>query len=474
MRMRKSLLVDIIIILIITLVSSLIIFNNLGTSTVKDWDEARYGESALEILKTNNWIVMKYAGEPSLAKPPLGIWLIAISFSLFGINEFALRFFSALAGVLTIIIVYLFGKEISNRYVGIFSATILITIQGFIGFHSARSGDLDSLVTFFITLSLFLFYKYTKTKNTKLLIGTGIAIGLGFLTKSIVGLFPILIIGICIIHQNSLKEYLNKKTLYSALAFLLIVLPWYTLCFFKESNYYKRLYTFLNEIIRGPTPPKWSIDPFYYLQVLASNFDFLLLAILITSFVFLLYLAIKKKKYASFLIIWILTIIIIFSLAKNKTFWYIIPLYPPLCIITALGFEKAKKIFKLNRMTILIIFILILLLPFIKIINYTNQNQINPVHNSIKSLNKDLEKINSTIYFKHLDIYDNNKQSTFFYLNAYSKARISSYTNFSEINTKKGEYVISFDNKTTNILNNKTDYELELTKKDLYLFKKLS
>ena len=76
----------------------------------------------------------------------------------FGVNEFALRFWSALFGAGTIVLVFLFGKEIGNNSVGVFSALLLSTNVLFIGYSRARTGDYDAMVTFFITLSLYFFF----------------------------------------------------------------------------------------------------------------------------------------------------------------------------------------------------------------------------------------------------------------------------------------------------------------------------
>jgi len=126
--MKKNLLIEYGIIILLLLISAGVIFNNLGSSNFFDWDESRHGENSLEILKTNDWIVLKYGGQPDFynVKPPLGAWLIAFSFSIFGVDEFALRFWSAIFGVGTILLVYLFGSEIENKCMGLYPAISLL------------------------------------------------------------------------------------------------------------------------------------------------------------------------------------------------------------------------------------------------------------------------------------------------------------------------------------------------------------
>ena len=57
-----------------------------------DTTEARYGEIARKMAELNNWVTPWFDyGVPYWGKPPLALWLTAISFKVFGVNEFAAR-----------------------------------------------------------------------------------------------------------------------------------------------------------------------------------------------------------------------------------------------------------------------------------------------------------------------------------------------------------------------------------------------
>lgn len=57
-----------------------ILFHNLGNNAIADWDEARHGINAYEMLRSNNWIISTYQYEPDLwnLKPPFSYYLIAL------------------------------------------------------------------------------------------------------------------------------------------------------------------------------------------------------------------------------------------------------------------------------------------------------------------------------------------------------------------------------------------------------------
>jgi hypothetical protein len=51
-----------------------------------------------EMLARGDWVTPHFNGQPRFDKPILFYWLILLSYRVFGITEFAVRFWSALAG----------------------------------------------------------------------------------------------------------------------------------------------------------------------------------------------------------------------------------------------------------------------------------------------------------------------------------------------------------------------------------------
>lgn len=93
--------------------------------------------------------------------------LIAQSLKIFGVSEFAARLPSALFGVLTIPLIFLAGKELGNKRVGIIAA-FLLTFSAYenIWNHDAR---MYSQLQFFYLLTSYLFYIFIKSKNWKII-----------------------------------------------------------------------------------------------------------------------------------------------------------------------------------------------------------------------------------------------------------------------------------------------------------------
>ncbi|MEK7580978.1 MAG: glycosyltransferase family 39 protein [Patescibacteria group bacterium] len=95
-----------------------------------DWDETAHGYNAYSILKTGK---DEYGYKFPLSfrsfddyKPPLYTYLVVPSVALFGLNDFAVRFPSALLGVLAILFTYLMVFELfKNRKIAYLSAFFL-------------------------------------------------------------------------------------------------------------------------------------------------------------------------------------------------------------------------------------------------------------------------------------------------------------------------------------------------------------
>lgn len=100
---------------------------HLGGSRLWDRDETRNAGCAAEMLARSDWVVPTFNEELRDAKPVLLYWLVMISYSLFGVSEFAARFPSAFLSLGTILATYVIGRRLFNPQVGLLAGTILAT-----------------------------------------------------------------------------------------------------------------------------------------------------------------------------------------------------------------------------------------------------------------------------------------------------------------------------------------------------------
>src|SRR5688572_8140979 len=101
---------------------------------IRQWDESRLAVNAAEMLDNGNWIVTYFGGNPDLwnTKPPLQIWLIALSIKLFGYTEFAVRFPTTLAVLATFGVIFIFSlRHFKSVLIAVLSVLVLVTSQGY-------------------------------------------------------------------------------------------------------------------------------------------------------------------------------------------------------------------------------------------------------------------------------------------------------------------------------------------------------
>ena len=163
------------------------------------------------MYETNQWIVMQYDYSiPFWAKPPLSTWLSAISFNVFGINEFAARLPSFIIGL---VIIGLLTKIKEIKKVDVFFiALVLLTIPEFLLHMGVTSTD--SALMFSTTLVMISFWNsmiYHKTTIWNYLFFVGIGIGLLAKGPLIIVLTSVPIFIWCVLDFKNRFIYLWKK-----------------------------------------------------------------------------------------------------------------------------------------------------------------------------------------------------------------------------------------------------------------------
>jgi 4-amino-4-deoxy-L-arabinose transferase-like glycosyltransferase len=182
--------------LFIALIGVVLYVPFLGSVHLFDWDEINFAESAREMLVTGNYLDVQINYEVFWEKPPLFIWLQALSMHVFGINEFAARFPNALIGITTLMVLFTIGKKLINEKFGwIWMFAHALSVLTFLYF---KSGIIDPLFNLFIFLGIYQFILFAQGDNSKWY-RTGLSaffIGLAILTKGPVALAFILTNGI--------------------------------------------------------------------------------------------------------------------------------------------------------------------------------------------------------------------------------------------------------------------------------------
>lgn len=350
----------------ILLVASYNYLYHLDAEKVWDWDEARAGVTAYEMLQNHNFVDSTYVHKTELwnLKPPLGLWFIALDYKLFGFNVFALRFYSGFCCLLSVLIVLWFMAKNAGKSIAVISGYILASTGPMIFIHGARSGDYSPLFTFLVLL--FIVFLYMSENNTIYLYAAGFIFSLSFLVYSFAA-FQLLVLAGVYLFVTGLYKKINFK---SGVGFVLFSFApiggWIVwrlnnvdgLLFLKGMVSYD-LFKRATQSLEGHGG-----NTDYYLTSLVQSdpYWFTFLAI-----VLLLFLGVSGFKLIlnnRLLIISSLGVIVplvLFSLAQTKLGWYLIPSYPPLAIVIACLFLiliKEQKFQSGGKVVLLILFLI--------------------------------------------------------------------------------------------------------------------
>jgi len=175
--MKKQTLSKILVFLALTA----IVFVNNGSVSLWDQDEAAYAGFAKRMLETADYTVPQFTWSDVHRKPPLHFWLITVAYRIFGVNEFAVRFFVALALLGTYLLIYFFGRRFIGEKAAFYSAIVLGT--SFFAPLLGKVAVTDGLLLFFHTLAGFSLLMVLDRRSWKYVFWFYFAVALGLLVK---------------------------------------------------------------------------------------------------------------------------------------------------------------------------------------------------------------------------------------------------------------------------------------------------
>ncbi len=231
------------------------------------------------------------------------------------------------------IMVYFLGRVLLIEAIGLLGVLILMGGRDFLLNHNMRTGVMDSLMMFFLVGSFFFFRLREKKPYFYYL--SGLCMGLGALTKSVQALVPLIII---ILYLVLTRQYAELKTRpFWGMVGLALLLPtlWYLpQMLFSPGFFDVAIIKQIFHRVQGKIHRPHVHGPFYFFQVIYFGFfPWSLLAVPAIGIAF--WQAIQRKnREMIFLLTWIFTVFIGFSISK-KTVWYhqIRYILPWLCTI---------------------------------------------------------------------------------------------------------------------------------------------
>ena len=192
------------------------------------WDEASLGYNAYSILKTgHDEFGKKFPSDKFIAfgdyKPVGYIYAAVPSIALFGLNEFAVRFPSALSGVLMVILTYYLVKELFNKEKLALISAFLLAVSPW-SLHLSRVAFEANLAALLNLLAVYFFIKGAKEKGYYLIFSMICFAGAFYTFNSNRVFLPLLLLALTLVF---IKDLWKKKQWFagSLIVIFILLLP---------------------------------------------------------------------------------------------------------------------------------------------------------------------------------------------------------------------------------------------------------
>ncbi len=205
--------------------------------------DAVQAQIARNMLNSGDWVIARLDGVPYLEKSPLIYWMIAISYRVFGVHDWAARIPVALAAVLLVYITYRYGRWAFQARAGYYAGSALATCVGL--FLFTRILIPDVMLTLTTCLAYWAFQRATDAEERQTRVWGAVlaaSLGTGIMLKGLIALVVFgggVFVYLVLTRQLFSRELWKRLHVYSGAAILLLVAaPWHILATLRMPPYF--------------------------------------------------------------------------------------------------------------------------------------------------------------------------------------------------------------------------------------------
>lgn len=331
---------------------ALIWFVPLGYRGLIHSDEGRYALLGLEMFRSGDWITPRLNGLLYFEKPVFQYWMTALSFTVFGVNDFAARMWPALSGFLSVVVVYFTAQRLWTERAAVFAAAVTGSSVWIIG--NAHFLTVDMGLTFFLTLTAcgFLLAQRDEAAPAEQRWGMWLAwaaMAGATLSKGLIG---ILIPGATLFLYSlwcwHWQPWRKMQWVSGLVIFFALAAPWFVLVsqrnpdfahFFFIHEHFERFLTTQHKRVGA----WWYFFPILFVGFLPWT----------TYLPVLLQAAVKRTtaqfQTQRFMLVWLVFTFVFFSRSGSKLPSYILPMFPVLGLMLGRYLDQAATAAQIRR-----------------------------------------------------------------------------------------------------------------------------
>src|SRR6202049_3377109 len=180
--------------LLVVLVAAVVFLGcAIGPPSLMDDVDAVQAQIARNMLDSGDWVTARLDGVAYLEKSPLIYWMIAVSYAIFGVHDWAARIPVAFSAVALCWLTFRIGMWAFSARAGLWAGLTLATSVGLWLFTRIQIPDVT--VTLTIALALWAFLRTLDSEETRPGLWNAVmaaALGTGLLLKGLIAIvFPV-------------------------------------------------------------------------------------------------------------------------------------------------------------------------------------------------------------------------------------------------------------------------------------------
>jgi 4-amino-4-deoxy-L-arabinose transferase-like glycosyltransferase len=268
-----------------------------------------------------------------------------------GFSEFTGRLPGVLFGALTLWATVRWGRDLGGLVCGLVSGSLLLSTAMFLE-NGSRHASHDSLLLFLTVAALWT--QWRSRRSSEPAYGTVVLLGLAVLAKSAAALPLFVIAGLLHWLLGDHRRWTPAAYLRGVLVFGLIVAPWYLIETIRHGMPFWQSH--VGQMVWERTTRSgylYDRGPLYYTRFLIAQLTYLwplgVMALWMGAEAqlwrgtHLLQSLRARRELVLTLFLAIAVPIVLFSAARNHTWWYVLPSVPPLCLAGGLLFEEGRR-----------------------------------------------------------------------------------------------------------------------------------
>jgi 4-amino-4-deoxy-L-arabinose transferase-like glycosyltransferase len=201
-------------VLVLLVLGLLVLTINSGKISLLSLDDCFYARKGVEMARSGRFFTVTWNYRANFQNPSLQTWILGKSFQTLGENDFAARVPSILMAIAILLFTYKIGARMFSQNIAVTAVALLLITPQFLS--NGRRCMVEIPLTFWICIAFFIFLK--GFERPKLNAWLAMPLGAALLTKSVLGLLPILVIVASAFFNSEIRSSLKQRWFWIGIA----------------------------------------------------------------------------------------------------------------------------------------------------------------------------------------------------------------------------------------------------------------